>query len=115
MRKTDRILRLREQINRELSSLNQREQILRNRNNRLNVISLTIDEPHALIPRSYATVDDWLKGHRFPQFVISNVYKNSTIAFQVSLSCYTYQYDYHIVRCESREYYEQKYLSKKEK
>lgn len=73
-------------------------------------ISMSLIEPHALIPKRYNDIEDWIKGHPFPKTCIDMVYSNKEIAFKNSLVCNTYQTYYHIVKCKPREYYIDKYL-----
>lgn len=55
-------------------------------------------DPHALIPKQYSTIDEWLKGHPFPDAVNAMRFKNKTEAYSVQISCNTYQSSYHIVK-----------------
>lgn len=101
----ERIDALQQRIRSEQSRLRNRINILENRHNRLSKIGINLQDPHALIPNKYKNVEDWLTGHPFPNTVLSMIYRNFAEARQVSYSCYTYQYDYHIVKCEPKECY----------
>ena len=68
-----------------------------------------LDDPHALIPKDCKTFDDWIADHPFPFSCIGHIYKNKTKAEIASYCYYVYQEDYHIVPCEPKEYYKQKY------
>lgn len=110
MSKTERIESIRNDINHQLSSCYHRIDMLNKRKNKLIGISMNIIEPHALIPKWYDDIEEWIKGHPFPKTCIDMVYSNKEIAINNSLTCNTYQIDYHIVKCKSREYYIDKYL-----
>lgn len=58
----------------------------------------TVLEEHALIPKRYKTIEEWLDGHPYPSTVNSMRFNSYNEAFSVSLCCYTYQYEYHIVK-----------------
>ena len=110
MNKTDRIERIRRDIDQQISYCHNRIDILNKRRNKLIGISKNSFDPHALIPIRYDDIEEWIKGHPFPKTGIDMVYQNKEIAFNNSLVCNTYQIDYHIVKCKPREYYIDKYL-----
>lgn len=58
-----------------------------------------LDDPHALIPNLYKSVEEWLNDNRFPNTVISMIFKNRTEAEMAQISCNTYQEHYHVVKC----------------
>lgn len=113
MGKTERIESIRSRIDKEISRCYNRIEILNRRKSRIHKIGRNIVEPHALIPRSYNDIEEWIKGHPFPDVCINMVFDNKDIAFENSLVCNTYQLDYHIVRCKPRQYYAELYLTKK--
>ena len=110
MNKTDRIERIRRDIDQQISYCHNRIDILNKRRNKLIGISKNSFDPHALIPIRYDDIEEWIIGHPFPKTCIDMVYQNKEIAFNNSLVCNTYQIDYHIVKCKPREYYIDKYL-----
>ncbi|WP_343322302.1 hypothetical protein [Sphingobacterium multivorum] len=57
-----------------------------------------LEDPHALIPKQYNTIDEWLDGHPFPNAVNAMRCKNKAEAYRVQLTCNTYQESYHIVK-----------------
>ena len=88
--------------------------LLQERINNLNKIAHKLHDPHALIPKSYASIDEWLDNcGSFPQFLIDMIFENKISAIQVSYCCNTYQSDYHIVKCNDKDYYIEKYINKK--
>ena len=99
-------------IDMQLTALKQREVILRKRLQNLNNIAMYIDDPHAVIPKSYQTLDEWFKGHPFPQSLINHVCKNEYKAREMHVCCNTYYFDYHVVPCQPKIYYIEKYLNK---
>ena len=114
MTKQQRIEKLQRMIRDEQSRINDRKSILEKRFVRLTKIALQLDDPHALIHRDYKSVEDMISDHPNIKNVSLQIYKNKNLAEDASYSCYTYQYEYHIVKCESKEYY-QNLLLKDEK
>lgn len=110
--KTDRIERLIEKIRTEESELRARLLQLGKRDVRLRYILYQVNEPYAVIPKSCLSVDEWIDGHPFPESILTNVFKNKGNAIDYYYCCNTYQTDYHIVKCEPKSYYEEKYLIK---
>jgi len=94
-------------IRNEESRLRARIHLLEKRKNKLYAITKSLDDPHALIPQKYYTLEQWLDGHPYPDTVLSHIYPNYAIACEVSYSCYIYQYDYHVVKCKPKEYYKE--------
>lgn len=111
MTKTQRINRLYSQISAESSALQSRLAQLDNRRSKLNRIAKSIDEPHALIPNSCRSVEEWIEGHPFPSAVIANVFPNYATAFDASHFSIFVEMNYHVAPCESREYYRLKYMN----
>ena len=101
--------RLEYSINRRISDLREELRRLENRRSKVLKVLSSLDDPHALIPKDCKTFEDWLINHPFPYSCISMIYKNKTQAEHVSYCCYVYQYDYHVIRCESKEFYKEKY------
>ncbi len=64
----------------------------------LRKIEAELNDPHALIPKQYSTIEEWLEGHPFPNAVNAMRFKNKREAYMVQLSCNTYQDSYHIVK-----------------
>ncbi len=64
----------------------------------LRKIEAELHDPHALIPKQYSTIEEWLEGHPFPNAVNAMRFKNKREAYMVQLSCNTYQDSYHIVK-----------------
>ncbi|MGJ1407431.1 hypothetical protein [Sphingobacterium siyangense] len=64
----------------------------------LRKIEAELYDPHALIPKQYSTIEEWLEGHPFPNAVNAMRFKNKREAYMVQLSCNTYQDSYHIVK-----------------
>ena len=58
-----------------------------------------LDDPHAVIPKDYKTIEDWIQGHPFPKSVNAMRCKNKLEAENIIISCNTYQESYHIVKC----------------
>ena len=112
MSKTKRIDIAISAIDMQLSVLSQRELILRKRKQRLNNIAIGIDEPHAVIPKSCRTLDEWFNGNRFPESIINHICKNKYKAREMQVCCNTYYFDYHVVPCQPKAYYTEKYLNK---
>jgi len=57
---------------------------------------------HALIPKGYSTIEEWLEGHPFPETVNKMRFKNYATAMEVQHCCNTYQFDYHIVKTKNK-------------
>lgn len=110
--KTQRIEILYDRLSNQISMLRQQEELLEQRQQKLHQIGRRIDEPHAVIPKSCNDVEAWLQGHPFPSACIANVQKNKALAEELIHVCNTYEMFYHIVKCEPREYYEEKFLNK---
>lgn len=111
--KQSRIDRLLNRLSIEESMHRRRIDILQERRNKLIKISHKIKAPHALIPKSYATIDEWLDDcTSFPQFIIQMIFDNKAQAVDVSYCCNTYQSDFHIVKCKAKDYYYKKYINK---
>ena len=85
MNKTDRIERIRRDIDQQISYCHNRIDILNKRRNKLIGISKNSFDPHALIPIRYDDIEEWIKGHPFPKTCIDMVYQNKEIAFNNSL------------------------------
>ena len=83
--------------------------LIDNQINELHGEELKLFDPHALIPNSRKTFEDWIKVHPFPDFCLSMIYRNKQEAKNVSYCCYTYQYEYHIIRIRPEE---KKYIAK---
>ncbi len=64
----------------------------------LRTIETKLVDPHALIPKQYSSIEEWLEGHPFPNAVNAMRFKNKREAYMVQLSCNTYQDSYHIVK-----------------
>ena len=96
----------------QLDSLKQREVILRKRLQNLNNIAMSIDDPHAVIPKIYRMLDEWFKGHPFLKSLINHICKNEYKAREMQDCCNTYYFDYHVVPCYPKAYYIEKYLNK---
>ena len=112
MSKTKRIHIAISAIDIQLDALKQREEILLKRLQNLNNIAMSIDDPHAVIPKSYRTLDEWFKGHPFPKSLINHICKNEYKAREMQDCCNTYYFDYHVVPCQPKAYYIEKYLNK---
>jgi len=108
MNKQQRIDKALKEISDQICKLEQRISILDNRKSTLIRISNGLDDPHALIPNSVQSIEDWLYGHPYPSAVLSSICRNRNEAFQRSLYSYTTMHDFHIVKCESVEYYKNK-------
>lgn len=91
------------------SELQNRIILIDNQIKELHGEELKLFDPHALIPNSCKTFEDWIKDHPFPDACLSMIYRNKQEAKNVSYCCYTYQYDYHIVRIRPEE---KEYLAK---
>jgi hypothetical protein len=68
------------------------------------IVGLTIkmknlNDPHAVIPKQYKTIEDWLENHPFPNAVNAMRCKNKLEAENVLISCMVYRESYHIVKC----------------
>ena len=112
--KQQRINRLLDKIALERSMHYRRIGLLQERINRLNRIARKLHDPHALIPKSYASIDEWLNNcGSFPNHIIGMIFENKISAIEVSYCCNTYQSDYHVVKCNEKEYYIEKYINKK--
>lgn len=61
-----------------------------------------IKTPHALIPKQYKSIQEWLEGHPYPENVKSMVFESRYEAYRVQLCCNAYQYEYHIVKVEEK-------------
>lgn len=72
----------------------------------LRQLEVELDDPHALIPNSYNIIEEWLEGHPHPNSVLSMIAKNKAEAESWKISCNTYNFDYHIVKCKHKEEYE---------
>ena len=96
----------------KISKLMSEVEKLNNRKQRVFEYSLKLEDPHALIPIDYKTIEQWLDGHPYPNTCISHIYKNRSYAESVQLACNTCQEFYHIVRCKPKDYYKKKYESK---
>lgn len=94
-RKIGELKSKRAHIQNELNNINQEIR-------KLNIRQLEVDDPHALIPKSYKSISDWIEGHPFPNTVISMIFQNRTKALMVQMSCNSYQENYHVVRCSKR-------------
>lgn len=70
MSKTERIERIRNDIDHQLSFYYHRIDILNKRKNKLMGISMNIIEPHALIPKWYDDIEEWIKGIHFQKHVL---------------------------------------------
>ena len=103
---------LEKQISRKLQRLRFQIFILEHRKSKVARILNELDDPHALIPKDYQSFDEWIMDIPYPYTCIGMIYKNKTKAEIASCCCYIYQEDYHIVPCESKEYYKQKYKEK---
>lgn len=108
MDKQQRIEKLQQRISNQTSMLQQRINILNNRNDHLHKIAGKLDDPHALIPNSVKSVEDWLCNHPFPDAVLSAICRNKKEAFELSLFSHTTMYEFHIVKCESANFYRNK-------
>jgi hypothetical protein len=108
--KQERIDRIKNRIREEQSLLQYRINMLDNRHNILTGIESKLKEPYALIPIDCNSFEDWITGHPFPYSCICHVYENKFNAQNAQYVCNTYQIDYHIVKCESREFYKEKYI-----
>ena len=64
----------------------------------LHNLEIKLDDPHALIPNSYKSMDEWVDGHPFPESCLSMIYKNRADAEDVQMSSYNYTFDYHVVK-----------------
>ena len=53
---------------------------------------------HALIPKQYETIEEWLDEHPFPETVNDMRFKNRATALSVQYSCNTFNNDYHVVK-----------------
>nr|DAT27604.1 MAG TPA: hypothetical protein [Caudoviricetes sp.] len=113
MDKQQRIEELQQRISNQKSMLLQRINILNNRDDHLHKIASMLDDPHALVPNSVNSVEDWLCGHPFPNSVLAAICRNKKEAFERSLFSHTTMYEYHIVKCESVGYYRNKFNIKK--
>ena len=85
-------------LNSKISELQYEIQEMREEISKLNSKARDLNDPHALIPKEYATIEEWLDGHPFPSSVNSMRCKNKMEAYDINLSCHTYQDSYHIVR-----------------
>lgn len=112
--KQQRIDKMLENISEQICMLEQRKSILDDRKNILNRVANELDDPHALIPNSAKSVEDWLYGHPFPNAVLSNICRNKNEAYRLSLFSHTTMYEYHIVKCDSVEYYRNKFNIEKD-
>lgn len=88
-----------------ISELNTKINKLQHLKDGVNAFMHTINDPHALIPMQYKNFEDWAKETPFPKFCINHVFPNKRCAEIYQLCSYTYMYDYHVVKCNSVEYY----------
>jgi hypothetical protein len=114
MDKQEKIERLRDKIDTQKAFLQHRIDILDKRCNILAGIERKLKDPHALIPVSCNSFEEWIKGHPFPDSCICNIYENKYNARSTQYVCNTYQIDYYVVKCKSREFYKEKYIKKNE-
>lgn len=110
--KTERIECLIERIRTEKAKLGTRLLHLGRREEMLRRILYQVNEPYAVIPKSCLNIDEWIDGHPFPESVLVNVFNNKGDAIDTYYCCNTYQTDYHIVKCEPKSYYEDKYIKR---
>ena len=96
-------------IDERICELRKEIQRLESRKSKVEEFLYGLDDPHALIPKWYSSLDEWIEDSTFPYSCIGMVYRNKRHAERVSLCCYTYQDDYKVVRCEPKEYYKLKY------
>lgn len=101
--------RLEYSINRRICDLRKELRRLENRRSKVFDVLSSLDDPHALIPKDCKTFEDWLIDHPFPYSCIGMIYKNKTQAERVSYCCNNYQDYYHVIPCESKEFYKEKY------
>ena len=64
----------------------------------LNNKEAELDDPHALIPKIYKTMDKWIDGHPYPENCLQMFFKNRREAENVQRSSNTYSFDYHVVK-----------------
>lgn len=100
---------LEHRINKKISDLLEELRRLENRRSKVLGVLSSLDDPHALIPKDCKTFEDWLIDHPFPYSCIGMIYKNKAHAERVSYCCYNYQEGYHVIPCESKDYYKEKY------
>ncbi len=109
MDKQIRINRLTDQLDMQIASFEMQVDRLQKRKDKLYQIAARLDDPHALVPNSVKSIEDWLVDHPFPNAVLASIYINRFKAYEASLYSYTTMHDYHIVKCESAEYYRNKF------
>lgn len=97
--------RLNHIIGMEISKLYQRIDMLKRHKMKIHKIELTIDDPHALIPDCYRTIEECLGKYAFPNTWLGYIFKNRYDADRAQLSCNTYQECWHVVPCKPREHY----------
>ena len=91
-------IRLTHERNKHLNAICEIDKKLRE----LSIKARSLDDPHALIPKQYKSLEDWMDGHPFPYTIESMIFKNEDMAFESQLSCNVYQEHYHIVRCRKK-------------
>lgn len=60
--------------------------------------SSLLDDPHDLIPVQYETFEEWEKDGAIEGLIEGMRFKNKYEANQVRISCYTFEYEYKIVK-----------------
>lgn len=93
--KMEKLSAKRHQLQKEMDEVNQEIR-------KLSIEQFNVDDPHALIPKSYKSISDWIEGHPFPNTVISMIFQNRTKALMAQKSCNSFQENYHVVRCSKR-------------
>jgi len=88
----------RAKIHTKITSLENQISMWRKELQKLNDFGRGLDDPHALIPKQFKTLPEWLEGHPFPDTVKSMIAKNLSEAEDWKISCNTYNFDYHVVK-----------------
>jgi hypothetical protein len=55
-------------------------------------------EEHAVIPKQFKTIEEWLEGHPYPDSLNHMRCESYAQAFSVWCCCNTYYFNYHIVK-----------------
>lgn len=93
-------------INRRIGELHGELNSLEDRKEKVRHVLFRLDDPHAVIPKFYKTMEEWIADNRWPHCLLGHVCDNISMAESFTLMCNTYQESYHIVPCQARGYYE---------